>query len=109
MRVIFSILALFAGVIGYGAHRQHQVKLEREARIVAMQDSIRLADSLDRAAAAAEAEATTLEQLAAREAAALGARRHYEQTAERATPLKIQKPKTRVVYVTKPLRPNRPR
>jgi hypothetical protein len=108
MRIILATLTLFAGAIGYGAYRQHQVKVAREARAVAVQDSIRLSDSLERAVAADAAEAATLAQLAAREAAALGARQRYEQRPERPKPLKLQKQKTRVVYVTKPVRTNRP-
>jgi hypothetical protein len=106
MRFIFALLGLFAGVIGYGAYRQHQVQVAREQRAAALQDSLRRADSLEQLA---QARAAERERLAAREAAALGARELYEERqADRPKPLKLQKAKTRVVYVTKPP-PNRPR
>lgn len=107
MRFIFALLALFAGVIGYGAYRQHQAQVAREQRAAALQDSLRRADSLDQLARSKAAER---EQLAAREAAALGARALYEERqSDRPKPLKLQKPKTRVVYITKPIPTNRPR
>jgi uncharacterized protein HemX len=105
MRILLALVALFAGFIGYGAYRQHQVKVERERRAAALQDSLRRADSLQQVA---EAEAARTAQLEARQTAARVAARQYVQSkADRPKPLKLQKPKTRVVVIQKPVRTNR--
>lgn len=54
MRVLISLVVVFALLIGYGAWRQHERTLEREARVAAAQQAAREA-ALDSARTAARA------------------------------------------------------
>lgn len=46
MRYLVALLVLFAGIVGYGAHRQSQARLAQLSRVTALQDSLLREDSL---------------------------------------------------------------
>lgn len=104
MRLLLALLVLFAGFVGYAAYRQRQVTIAREERAAALRDSLRRADSLQRVAEAAAAEARVW---AERRAVALAAQERFRnRAADRPPPVRLTRPKPKF-YVMKPAPTNR--